>query len=92
MKISAKLLLLLAALAFALALGCSSDDPAVVDPDPEPTGSTALVGDDGQETTDFETNEQVSMSLADLTPNTLYTIEVSDGSNRSLAVQHRMSA
>ncbi|MBU0740779.1 hypothetical protein KKG45_01850 [bacterium] len=80
MKISAKLLLLLAALAFALALGCSSDDPAEPDPDPnpDPTGTTALVGDDGSETTDFDSYEQVSLSLADLTPNTLYTIEVSD--------------
>lgn len=84
MKIPAKLLLLLAALAFALALGCSSDDPAAPDPDPdpdpEPEPTTALLGDDGAETSDFESFEQVSMSLADLTPNTLYTIEVSDGS------------
>ena len=78
MKISAKLLLLLAALAFALALGCSSDDPAGPGPDPDPEGSTALVGDDGAETTEFDSFEQVSMSLTDLDPNTLYTIEVSD--------------
>jgi len=82
MKMSPKyLLLLLAALAFALALGCSSDDPADPDPDPDPdpTGTTALVGDDGSETTDFDSYEQVSLSLADLTPNTLYTINVDDG-------------
>jgi hypothetical protein len=82
MKMSPKyLLLLMAALAFALALGCSSDDPGDPDPDPDPdpTGTTALVGDDGSETTDFESYEQVSLSLADLTPNTLYTINVDDG-------------
>ena len=82
MKISLKLLLLLAALAFALALGCSSDDPVDPnpEPEPEPEGTTALVGDDGTETTDFDSFEQVSLSLADLEPNTLYTIEVSDQS------------
>jgi hypothetical protein len=74
------LMFILAAIALiALSLGCSSStDP--VDDDPDPTGTTALVGDDGTATTAFSSFEQVSMSLADLTPHTIYTIEVSDGS------------
>ncbi len=66
---------------FALAIGCGSDDPGDPDPDPDPdpTGTTALIGDDGSEQTDFDSFEQVSLSLAELEPNTLYTIEVDDG-------------
>ena len=72
-------LLILATATIALSLGCSSDDP-VTPPPPPPSGTTSLVGDDGGEATSFASFEQVSMTLADLTPNTLYTIEVSDGS------------
>jgi len=63
----------------ALSLGCSSSTDPVDNP-PDPTGTTALVGDDGSETTSFSSFEQVSMSLSDLTPRTQYTIEVNDGS------------
>ncbi|MEZ4386987.1 MAG: clostripain-related cysteine peptidase [Candidatus Krumholzibacteriia bacterium] len=72
--------LVLATALLALSLGCSSDDPVTDPPAPPPSGTTALVGDDGAEATAFASFEQVSMSLADLAPNTLYTIEVSDGS------------
>ena len=80
MKITAKLLLLLMALAVALALGCSSDDPAAPpddDFDPPPAGTT-LIGDDGQPTDGFDSYEQVSLGIEDLDPNTQYTVEVDD--------------
>jgi hypothetical protein len=79
---SLRLLLLTMSLVLIFILGCSSsDDP--VDPgddNPPPAGTTALVGDDGTVTTDFESLEQVSLALSDLTAHTLYTIEVSDAS------------
>ncbi|MCB1150245.1 hypothetical protein KDK88_01765 [bacterium] len=78
-------LLLLATGALLLALGCGGDDPATPGGGDDPvTGVTALVGDDGGEQTAFESYEQVSLSLADLTPNTLYTIQVEDASKSVL--------
>lgn len=81
--------LFLAGLAMVLALGCGGDDPA--DPggggDDDPVeGVTALVGDDGTEQTAFQSYEQVSLSLADLEPNTLYTIQVEDETKALLGV------
>ena len=82
MKMSRNWLLLLMALgALSFALGCGGDDPAGPGgggDDPDPEGTTALVGDDGGEQTTFTSYEQVSLSLADLTPNTVYTIQVDD--------------
>lgn len=83
MKIALRLLLMILVVILALVLGCSSsDDPT--DPgggvNPPPTGTTALVGDDGSLATQFDSYEQVSLSLDDLEAHTSYTIEVNDGS------------
>ncbi|MCP4292973.1 MAG: hypothetical protein GY780_14200 [bacterium] len=83
MKNPLKLIILFSCLLLVTLWGCSSsDDPT--DPgggNPPPNeGSTALVGDDGNETTDFDSFEQVSLSLTDLDPLTSYTVEVNDNS------------
>jgi hypothetical protein len=72
------ILLLISALLIAAMLpACGGgDDP--VTPTPEPTGETALVGDDGAEASSFESYEQVSLSLADLEPVTSYDVRVRD--------------
>ena len=79
MRLPFRILLFCAILAVVFIVGCSSDDPA--DPgggDQPPAISTALVGDDGSESSDFDSYEQVSLSLTDLDPLTAYTVEVSN--------------
>ncbi|MBA4378792.1 MAG: hypothetical protein C0395_09125 [Gemmatimonas sp.] len=75
-------LLALCAAASMLFVACGGDD-SPSNP-PPPAGTTALVGDDGGETTSFDSFEQVSLSLAELEPNTIYTIEVSDAAKTLL--------
>jgi hypothetical protein len=75
-----KWLVLLAVVPAFLFAGCGGDDDDDIVNPPPPGGTTAIIGDDGQEATEFDSFEQVALSLADLQPNTMYTIEVDDGS------------